>query len=228
MRYEMEPETSCSFFHKKTFGFIKSFLPSPIQAGLDVVGSLVGGGGGDARARKAARAQELNIAAANRAASAADVSRGLFTISRRSGVGRTGSGCPDGWIPRNGNCTRATGSEGVSRELVQLPDIDPLVVSPAERSISRGQAVAGAFGMPAMVPEVEMRRRLSCPSGMVLGEDELCYPKQVLRRDSRFRKWKPGVRPILTGGQRNSIRKARSAITAAKEAVSGLGVTVKK
>jgi len=91
-----------------------------------------------------------------------------------------------------------------------------------------GMAVQGAFGMPAMQPMSEMRRRLSCPSGMVLGKDDLCYPRAVLRRDSRFRKWRPGMRPVLTGGERHGIARARRSITRAKEATAGLGITVKK
>ena len=81
------------------------------------------------------------------------------------------------------------------------------------------EAVSGAFGMPAMVPAVVASSRRVCPKAMVLGEDGLCYPKAILRRNSRFREWKPGARPILTGGQRNMIRKARSATNAARKAV---------
>ena len=91
-----------------------------------------------------------------------------------------------------------------------------------------GAAVMGAFGMPALEPAVRESVTLRCPPGMVLGKDELCYPRSVLRRDSRFRKWRPGVRPILTGGQRAAIRKARTAVTTARDAIAGLGVTVKK
>jgi len=82
-----------------------------------------------------------------------------------------------------------------------------------------GTAVQGAFGMPAMVPDAMQRTRLSCPTGMVLGRDNLCYPKQVLRRDSKFRKWRPGMRPILTGGERRGIAKARRSVNRAREAV---------
>jgi hypothetical protein len=90
------------------------------------------------------------------------------------------------------------------------------------------QATTGAFGMPAMIPQDNMRLHHTCPKGMVLGEDMLCYPRAVLRRDSRFRKWKPGARPILTGGQRKAIQKAKKAVTTARDAISGFGVTVKK
>lgn len=82
-----------------------------------------------------------------------------------------------------------------------------------------GEVVSGAFGMPAAVPVVEMREHHSCPKAMVLGEDMLCYPKAVLRRNSKFRKWRPGMRPILTGGERRGITKARSSVNRAREAV---------
>jgi len=62
----------------------------------------------------------------------------------------------------------------------------------------------------------------------VLGEDELCYPRAVLRRDSRFRKWRPGTRPVLTGGEVRAIAKGRSAIIRGRDRMAGLGVTVKK
>jgi len=85
--------------------------------------------------------------------------------------------------------------------------------------VGGGNAVAGAFGMPAIEPDVQEAIRLSCPTGMVLGRDNLCYPKQVLRRDSRFRKWRPGMRPILTGGERHGITKAKASINKARKAV---------
>jgi len=91
-----------------------------------------------------------------------------------------------------------------------------------------GQAVAGAFGIPAIIPLQIPSTRLDCPPGMVLGKDNLCYPRQVLRRDSKFRKWRPGVRAVLTGGQRSSIRKAKAAVASAREAISGFGITVAK
>jgi len=89
-------------------------------------------------------------------------------------------------------------------------------------------AVTGSFGMPAIRPRVEMRPHRTCPTGMVLGTDGLCYPKAVLRRDSKFREWRPGTRPVLTGGEVRAIAKARSAITRGRDRMAGLGVTVKK
>lgn len=71
-----------------------------------------------------------------------------------------------------------------------------------------GRAVQGAFGLPAITPLEERRVHRTCPSGMVLGKDNLCYPKAVLSRRSRFRKWRQGMKPLLTGGDRKAIRKA--------------------
>jgi len=82
-----------------------------------------------------------------------------------------------------------------------------------------GEAVTGAFGMPAIRPVQEQQVHLSCPAGMVLGKDSLCYPKQVLRRDSKFRKWRPGARPILTGGERRGIARAKRSINKARGAI---------
>jgi len=89
-------------------------------------------------------------------------------------------------------------------------------------------AAKGSFDLPAIVPHIRNISRHVCPSDMVLGTDMLCYPKQVLSRSNKFRKWRPGARPVLTGGQRKGIQRARSSITTAKAAISGLGVTVKK
>lgn len=99
-----------------------------------------------------------------------------------------------------------TRGEGLgSTQVVPLPDIDPSVVSPAERSIMRGEVVMGGFGVPAMVPDIVGRiaRRdgsqgpiLRCIAGMVLATDNLCYSKGI-RGLAAFRKWKPEPRGFL-------------------------------
>lgn len=91
-----------------------------------------------------------------------------------------------------------------------------------------GAAVAGAFGIPAMQPAVTSPVRRRCPPSMVLGRDNLCYPSAVLRRSSRFRKWRPGMRPLMTGGDRRAITKAKSAVTRTRAAMKSIGVTVPK
>jgi len=47
-----------------------------------------------------------------------------------------------------------------------------------------------------------VRRR--CPRKYVLGEDNMCY--FGLARNSKWRKWSPGRRPLFTGGQLNAIK----------------------
>jgi hypothetical protein len=109
-------------------------------------------------------------------------------------------------------------------------DVDPGpgVGLPGGNGMGGGHAVSGAFGMPAIVPTQQARTRLSCPGGMVLGEDDLCYPRAVLRRDSKFRKWRPGPRPLLTGARKRNISRARTDVLKVKEIASSFGVTVPK
>ena len=164
------------------------------------------------------------------------------TIAREL-AGAGGLGCSPGFArDSKGNCvSEATLRPGIRQFLSsRIPGGSSGIRAPA--SIRRapsaaGAAVVGAFGMPALEPmEVGTITRndgsvgplLRCAGGFVLGTDELCYPREILRRNSRFRKWRPGLRPILTGGQRSSIRKAKTAITTARDAISGLGVSVTK
>jgi len=83
-----------------------------------------------------------------------------------------------------------------------------------------GRAVVGGFGLPAMVPDVvgQITRRdgssgpiLRCMRTMVLGTDNLCYPKAVLPRRSKFRKWRGDPRPAVSAGDVRAIRKAAAA-----------------
>lgn len=133
----------------------------------------------------------------------------------RRGLDTLDSGCPDGSPPP---------CNGMDIQLPSTLDI----TTPAEFGMSGFQAVEGAFGMPAFAPRVIQQRRFVCPEGMVLSRGNLCYPKEVLRRNSRWRKWRPGMKPILTGGDRKAISRAKAAVTAGRAAISGLGVTVKK
>jgi len=74
-----------------------------------------------------------------------------------------------------------------------------------------GQAVVGAFGMPAMVPMEVNRPTLVCPRGMVLGTDDLCYPKGVLSSRNLHRKWRRPPRPTISAGDARAIRIAAAA-----------------
>lgn len=50
---------------------------------------------------------------------------------------------------------------------------------------------------------------LRCPPGMVLAIDDQCYAKG-LKGLAQFRKWKPGTRPFLTGGDVKVLRRANT------------------
>lgn len=77
-----------------------------------------------------------------------------------------------------------------------------------------GTAVMGAFGKPAVIPmQVGTRTRndgvvspiLQCPRSMVLGTDNLCYPKSSISRADR--KWKPSARPPVSAHDAKMMRK---------------------
>jgi len=94
-----------------------------------------------------------------------------------------------------------------------------------------GRPVVGGFGLPAMVPQVvgSITKRdgttgpiLRCMRGMVLGIDSLCYPKAVMPRRSKFRKWRGAARPAVSAGDVKAIRRA----AAAKERVLNLAKDV--
>ncbi|MDH3463975.1 MAG: hypothetical protein OEM32_10165 [Acidimicrobiia bacterium] len=71
-----------------------------------------------------------------------------------------------------------------------------------------GDAIVGRYGL-GLIPRVEVRPVRSCPAGMVLGRDGVCYERKSLRAHER--EWKPGVKPLLTGGERNAIAIAKRA-----------------
>lgn len=156
---------------------------------------------------------------------------GLSERIRRSvaGIGGSAGGAPLVQPEPSGDCPGIFSVKGPDGRCINLGDLapggDPAITQ------QQGNAVAGAFGLPALTPVVagNISRMdgstgpiLRCPSGMVLGRDNLCYPKAVLRRSSKYRKWKPGRRPLLTGGERNAISTAnrlRGRVKAAWEKV---------
>jgi len=140
------------------------------------------------------------------------IAKTAFGLGRTLLSGGTGGGCPPGFSPGpGGGCTpdrlSVAGGPGVA---VSIPG-SPGLTTPAEVSIGgTGEAVMGRFGA-AITPMVDQLIRLDCPRGMVLGEDDLCYNRRDLRKDER--KWPPGRRPLLTGGDLNAISKAHRAAT---------------
>lgn len=100
--------------------------------------------------------------------------------------------CPDGTVKIGNRCV-APGDA--------FPGGDPFT-TPAGQ-----QAVQGSFGMPAITPTIERRVHRTCPTGMVLGRDNLCYPRAVLSRRSKFRKWKGEKRPPISAADVKALRK---------------------
>ena len=66
-----------------------------------------------------------------------------------------------------------------------------------------------------VAPEVLPSQRLRCPKRYVLGIDDKCY--FGLARNSKWRKWRPGRRPMFTGGDLNAIRTAGKLADAAED-----------
>jgi len=226
------------FIHKRIIGAVGGFIGG--GAGGAVKGFIGGGGGGGGatggRQEKARQALERTRMAGPPATPGRPRNSDCWSWTGT----RWGWDCATGQLSRGGTF-QALPMQGFAGQDCQWPKRwdtrtqsckiflgDVSGPDPRNGSAAGSQAVAGAFGMPAMVPVAEPRTRLTCPPGMVLGEDDLCYPKAILRRDSRFRKWRPGRRPVLTGGDLNAISRARRAVTRARGAVSSLGVTVKK
>jgi len=109
------------------------------------------------------------------------------------------SGCGPGFErDSSGRCARA-GFVGTAQRL--LPG-----GSTGFQPDGFGAAVNGAFGV-ALEPAAMAATRLRCPRGTVLGRDNLCYNRSSLRKSER--KWSPGTKPVLTGGQVNTLRKAQ-------------------
>jgi hypothetical protein len=115
-----------------------------------------------------------------------------------TGGGGAGT-CPSGTFrnPITGNCVRIDPS-------AILPGGAPFISS----TQPYGAATHGRYGI-AMVPAAQSQTRLSCPRGMVLGMDNLCYNRRDLRKDER--KWVPPRKPLLTGGDLNAISRAARA-----------------
>lgn len=125
--------------------------------------------------------------------------------------GGTVSPCPSGTIRVGSTCV-APGDV--------FPGGDPFTFP------AGGGAVQGAFGLPAIQPAQQQRTRLRCPTGMVLGRDNLCYPKQVLPRRSKWRKWRPAPRPKISAAEWKTLRRAKRVKEEAREVAKEAGYKV--
>jgi len=114
---------------------------------------------------------------------------------RGAGLGRPS--CSPGYVTdAQGRCVK----EGFAGAVQRFLPGGQTGMMPSE---TYGNAVYGRYGValePAQVPSY----RLKCPPGMLLGTDNLCYDSLTKKE----RKWKPGAKPFLTGGQMNAIRTA--------------------
>lgn len=140
-----------------------------------------------------------------------ETSSAFTGADRGQGLGRP-PGCPPTTQrnPRTGACEQT----GVVAAVQRFVPGGATGVLPDEF----GEAVMGGFGVPALVPAQvgSITRRdgsvgpiLRCPPGSVLAVDNLCYNKGV-KGLAAFRKWKPGTRPFLTGGEVRILRRAET------------------
>ena len=120
-------------------------------------------------------------------------------------------GCPTGMVRLGDRCVDFSAA---------FPGGDPLT-TPAG-----GQATVGAFGLPALSPQGITRIVRKCGRGMVLGIDNLCYPKAVLTGRSKFRKWRRPVRPPISRRDVVAIKRAAGARDRVKELAKDVGLTV--
>jgi len=121
-------------------------------------------------------------------------------------------------------CLRATGG------LPPGPSLPFAPAGPTQLPPTGGNGVAtiGAFGMPAASPDVLSTIRRRCGRGMVLGIDDLCYPKAVLTARSKFRKWRRPIAPPISRRDTVAIRRAASAKERVLELAKDVGLHVSK
>lgn len=108
-------------------------------------------------------------------------------------VPSTPSGCPQGQVGIPPACFDFSPGGGTSG--------GGMMITP-------GEAVMGRYGA-ALQPQVVSRSVSRCLPGMVLGNDGLCYNRRDVSRTNR--KWVPGRKPLLTGGDLNAIARASRA-----------------
>lgn len=220
------------FVHKRLFGAAKAFIGSGFSPTAAGVGFLTAGRPRAVsrrtpepapRRRRAALSARTRtpttaprpVTRLRRAAVTREPTAAPRPVTRLAGVERfrgplvrTIAACGVGFEMRGGRCVR-TRPEGfipkIRQALVGPPS--ERLVRPARREVAM-EAVVGAFGMPAMVPDEEMVPRFRCPRGMVLGTDNLCYPRGVLNSRNLNRKWRRPPKPTVSAADAKAIRRA--------------------
>lgn len=203
MRYQMMPDTACTFIHRRVIGAISGGLTGGIGG---AIGGFVGGGGRPGRGPSAIDIEiQRQRDAGTRPAQLRDARRRARqernATRRLPATTAVNLGAPPPSVPQNCSPPLTRDVDGQCR----------FAGSPADVSVGGGMggaAVMGRFGA-ALAPDTEMRLHRECLPGMVLGNDDLCYNKRDIT--NRERKYPKGRAPLLTGGERNAITKASRA-----------------
>lgn len=138
-----------------------------------------------------------------------------------------GSGCPPGHVldTTTGQC-KVAGAGGVVQRT--LP-------GGATGMLQGGTPVVGGFGRPGVTPAQVgtitdrmgmVKPILRCPTGFVLGKDEICYVKSTI--PAGFRKWKPKKRPPISAKDWRAMQVSERVQKKVKEVASKAGFTTAK
>jgi len=132
---------------------------------------------------------------------------GVIEDAYRPPGGYRRPGCPDGFAEDSrGNCVAIGVDPRNPGTTVPTPGFRGAV----ERFLPGGRTGMMTFGDPSMIgmePEQIPSMRRECGPGYVLGRNGLCYDKRIL--PNKMRQWPKGPRPLLTGGEMNTLRRAR-------------------
>jgi hypothetical protein len=144
--------------------------------------------------------------------------------SKRSGGGTSSQTfAPAGTDPCPGRLIKI-GESCVDPMALPLGGAPAVVPTTGTQVGGGGQAVMGAFGIPAMAPRMETRIVRECGPGMVLGRDNLCYPKSVLPKRSKYRKWRGEPKPPISAADMRAIRAAARAQDRVKQLAKDVGL----
>ncbi len=197
------PGDERGFVHKRIGKFLKGPLgEAALGIGTSFVSGLVGGRG---KSRPTVpRTQTSRVTGFSDAEKelGRSIKFGGNGGGRGSGGGRVLGGeigsCPRGFRPDfiTGICEPAAGQEF-------------------------GEAVMGRYGA-GLVPGSRLIDRAVCLSGMVVGDDGICYNRAQISNKQRM--WPAGRKPLLTGGEMNAIRIADRAKGRVARTAKRLGI----
>ena len=194
-----------------------SVATGPRQSSVGDLGTATGGALGGAIGGETGRAigeafGGFIAEAFDRPSKRSSPSSGGSTLTQ----GGSSGPCPGRLVKLGSNCVDPA---------AVLPGGQPAVVPQSGQMVGGGgQAVMGGFGIPAMAPLMETRIVRSCGPGMVLGRDNLCYPKSVLPRRSKYRKWRGDAKPPITAADMKAIRAAARAQDRVKALAKDVGL----